>query len=443
MNRNILGKSYDEWVLECPIIRDITELNPVLWLNPGKASCEEVLPGLPYSIKDIEEAEARWNRFAPLLERLFPETAESRGIIESNMMSIPNTKAMMEQRYGVPIKGKLFLKCDNYLPVAGSIKARGGIYEVLKHAEELVLKSGMLGLEDNYAVLAEERFREFFSRHHLAVGSTGNLGMSIGIMGSALGFRVTVHMSSDAKEWKKGLLRSRGVEVIEYATDYSKAVEEGRKQSLQNPMSYFIDDENSIDLFMGYSAAAFRLKGQLEAAGVAVDRQNPLYVYLPCGVGGAPGGICFGLKNVFGDSVRCFFVEPTHSPCMLLGMVTGLHEGVSVGDFGIDNVTEADGLAVGRPSGLVGRLLGKLIDGIYTIDDNELYRLLVMVKDGEDVKVEPSAAAGLPGPFRVSDKIPDSCRSNVTHLAWATGGLFVPGDMYESFYEKGKKLLNL
>lgn len=438
MKGNILGKPYDEWVLEHPVIRDIAELNPVLWLNPRKASCEEVLPVLPYSIKDIEEAEARWNRFAPLLERLFPETAENRGIIESNMMSIPNTKAMMEQHYDIPVKGKLFLKCDNYLPVAGSIKARGGIYEVLKHAEELALKSGMLRPEDNYAVLAEERFREFFGKYHLAVGSTGNLGMSIGIMGSALCFRATVHMSADAKEWKKKLLRSRGVEVIEYATDYSKAVEEGRRQSQQNPMSYFIDDENSIDLFMGYSAAAFRLKGQLEAAGVAVDRQHPLYVYLPCGVGGAPGGICFGLKNVFGDGVRCFFAEPIHSPCMLLGMVTGLHDGVSVGDFGIDNLTEADGLAVGRPSGLVGRLLDRLIDGIYTVADSELYRLLAAVKDGEDVKLEPSAAAGLPGPFMVSEKIPEALGNDVTHLAWATGGLFVPGDMYESFYERGK-----
>jgi D-serine dehydratase len=436
----IYHKSLKEWQSDFPLLKELMAYEPVFWMNSQKKTVSSQLPTMPFAEADIIDAEKRWYRFAPLIQILFPETKVSNGIIESPLKEIPKMKSYLEKENGMDISGRLFLKCDNELPVAGSIKARGGIYEVIKYAETLATEHGMLSHDDNYAIMTSEKFRMFFQQHGIAVGSTGNLGLSIGIISAAIGFRVTVHMSADAKAWKKDLLRKKGVEVIEYASDYSKAVEEGRKQSDQDPMSYFIDDEQSKELFLGYSVAAYRVKKQLEEKGVCIDKKHPLILYLPCGVGGAPGGVAFGAKILFGEDVYCIFAEPTHSPCMLLGLMTGLHEKARVQDFQIDNVTEADGLAVGAPSALVSKIMGPWIDGVYTVEDSELYPILASLKELEDIKIEPSAAAALLGFKRFKENHLAMARipmENAIHIAWATGGLFVPDDQMEVFYQKG------
>ena len=66
---------------------------------------------------------------------------------------------------------------------------------------------------------------------------------------------------------------------------------------------------------------------------------------------------------------------------MTLGLITGLHNQISCADIGVDGITDADGLAVGRASGLVGSIMETLLDGCYTVDDAKLYPYLTALAD--------------------------------------------------------------
>ena len=501
---------FENLLKETPALAKLAAAEEFLWINDarecsslkssGKTLCGtnessvenktcEVTPQM------VREASGRLKRFAPLIMHYFPETAPSQGIIESPLRETPAMKAAINgilcsravSAISNPevgsvdsankIEGRLMLKMDSHLPVSGSVKARGGIYEVLKHTEDLAIAGGFLKapsipenrLEKTPAVsdgiccsncenqqvsanenwshvhdnsilkLAEPKAREFFARHKIQVGSTGNLGLSIGIMSSALGYEAIVHMSNDARQWKKDLLLERGAKVVEYEGDYGKAVQNGRRLSDADPSSYFVDDENSRDLFCGYAVSGERVKAQLDSMKIAVDSEHPLFVYIPCGVGGAPGGIIYGLKLIYGNNVHCFLVEPVQAPCMLAGLASGLYNRISVQDLGLSGRTEADGLAVGRPSALVGRIIHPLLSGEATVDDSRLGEYLKMLWKSERIFIEPSACAAYQGVLAlhsteegqryIAENQLQSRMCNATHIVWATGGNMVPEEL--------------
>lgn len=427
--KNIL---YERRVKKMSVLEALKNKEETVWLNPDREKIEPHQTINGYSYVYLKAAQQRFMRFLPFIAEAFPETAAKKGVIESNLVPIPAMKEWLNSR-GANIQGNVFVKDDAHLPVAGSVKARGGIHEVLKIAEEIAYKEEMLTPGEKFTVFNTPAFREMFSKYTIQVGSTGNLGLSIGRTAAKMGFKVIVHMSSDAKEWKKALLRSEGVTVKEYAGDYSQAVATGRAESEADSMSIFVDDENSKDLFFGYSTAALRLKVQLGKIDVTVDEKHPLFVYLPCGVGGAPGGITYGLKEVFGDAVHCFFAEPVNSPCFLLGMASGKYQNISVQDIGISGETVADGLAVPRVSGFVCEMMKPLAAGAYTLKEERFEEYQKALLEKENLFFEPSACAGFLGLEQIQQSgtayetyleeegLKDLMQDAV-HVVWGTGG---------------------
>jgi len=441
---------------------------PCCWINTNGIEAtnsaellKHHLDSLPLVSTHLNQASERWSRLRPVLSSLFPSETPD-GVIQSPLRP---TSAALQESLGLPSSCTLYIKEDSKLAVCGSVKARGGLYETFSFAETI---NNDWTLDEESKIPLIEAIREgLMEDYSVVVGSTGNLGLSVGLAASSMGMKSTIHMSNDAKLWKKKLLRQRGSVVLEHEGSYGLAVEEGRKASLLNEKSHFIDDEASKTLFLGYSAAALELEQQLK-----LNEGQKLVVYLPCGVGGAPSGICWGLKHVFGTRVTVLFAEPTHAPCVLvaLGHATQDKEWgkngetktdgkespskniVSCFDLGLDVITEADGLACGTASPLCCQMVHQLCDGIYTVDDRTLFARLAQLisSEGEDSFMEPSSCAALDGPRHLvwlakngneKEKLfAQSLLQNCIHIVWATGGALVPEDEREKFIERGKRI---
>ena len=112
--------------------------------------------------------------------------------------------------------------------MTGSVKARGGVYELLCRIEAVALMEGLVKRGEPLTPLLTPAAVALFSKHRIVVASTGNLGFSIGLVARAFGLEAEVHMSHDAKTWKKERLRRTGANVIEHPCDYTETVARAR-----------------------------------------------------------------------------------------------------------------------------------------------------------------------------------------------------------------------
>ncbi|KGO31709.1 D-serine dehydratase [Oenococcus alcoholitolerans] len=122
-------------------------------------------------------------------------------------------------------------------------------------------------------------------------------------------------------------------------------------------------------------------------------------------------------------------------------MMTKLNERISVYDIGLDGLTAADGLAVGRPSRLAGKVMRTLLFGSVTFNDDDIYRYLAELLDTQKIVVEPSAAAGFTGIEPIVKNEPAFNNVNTAHIVWSTGGDMMPESEREADYKIGKELL--
>lgn len=82
----------------------------IFWRNPYYLpfECTDGLSQLVVSDEDIADAERRLQRFAPFIQKAFPETQETHGLIESPLKEIPKMQRGLQEQYGCKTTGRLF-----------------------------------------------------------------------------------------------------------------------------------------------------------------------------------------------------------------------------------------------------------------------------------------------------------------------------------------------
>lgn len=84
-------------------------------MTPDKRPFAESAGNCGLSMKDVDDAEARLLRFAPVIMKRFPGTRDQGGLIESPLVSISRMKKLVNEKYGSGISGTLLLKRDSGL----------------------------------------------------------------------------------------------------------------------------------------------------------------------------------------------------------------------------------------------------------------------------------------------------------------------------------------
>ena len=81
-----------------PLLNNLIATEEVFWMNPNMEKYETAIKSSPLNEEHVKDAEERLKRFAPYIAKVFPETKETGGIIESPLVKIPSMKQSLEKR---------------------------------------------------------------------------------------------------------------------------------------------------------------------------------------------------------------------------------------------------------------------------------------------------------------------------------------------------------
>mgnify|MGYP000912918731 FL=1 len=287
------------------------------------------------------------------LDRIYHAAYVLKGVArKTDLIAAPHLVSGMED---------LYLKTEN-LQVTGSFKLRGASYKISQ------LPKGDL-------------------ERGIIACSAGNHAQGVALAATHMGVRSIVCMPDGAPIMKVESTRRLGAEVRLVKGSYDDAHDEAVRlqEKTGATLIHPYDDE---DVICGQGTIGLEIMDQLEGVDAVV---------VPVGGGGLISGVACAVKSLK-PSCQVFGVQAAGASAMA--------ESFRRGDWYASDTasTFADGIAVKNPGEITFQMVGKYVDDIVTVSDDEIAAAILNLMERQKVVAE--GAGAVPVAAAMFDKLP-------------------------------------
>ncbi len=211
--------------------------------------------------------------------------------------------------------------------------------------------------------------------------SAGNHAQGLALAAQKIGVKAVIVMPRTTPQIKVDAVRSRGAKVVLFGDTYDEAAAHAHQLMAERGLTY-VHPYDDPDVIAGQGTV-----------GMEILRQHPdaLHaVFVPVGGGGLCAGVAAYIKYLRPD-VKIFAVESEDAACLDAAMKK--NKRIQLPQVGLF----ADGTAVAQIGKETFRILRKTIDGVITVNIDEICAAIKDIFDDTRSIAEPSGALALAG----------------------------------------------
>ena len=257
------------------------------------------------------------------------------------------TKLIYSDYWSQQTGNKVYLKPEN-MQHTGAYKIRGAYYKISTLTDE-------------------ERSRG------LITASAGNHAQGVAFAAKQFGCKATIVMPTVTPLIKVNRTKSFGADVVLHGDVYDDAYAYACKLAEENGYT-FVHPFNDLDVATGQGTIAMEIVQELPT----VD-----YILAPIGGGGLITGVST-LAKMLNPKIKVIGVEPAEAASMTAAIEAGHTVTLPSAN------TIADGTAVKTPGSKIFPYIQKNLDGIITVEDNELIVCFLDMLENHKMLVENS-----------------------------------------------------